>query len=592
MLLFRFQHSGDKITMLTAQQIEQDLAKLKNIVINMREKTGPLGVKTVTIDGIEQTVFANIPQNLREIYRLSLNAADKEFLVYENERYTFAQTLAIAQNIAQVLINQYGIQKGDRVAVCSRNYPEWCMAYMAITMIGAVVVPMNSWWQGTEMVYGLQDSGTRLLFADQQRIDNLQEHYDQLELDIIAIRPEREGQDFPEFHHLATESRSGPRQDLDSIDIQPDDHASIMYTSGSTGAPKGVLSTHRNIISALYTWLFAKEVTDILRPGQAEENSEYEPGILSNVPLFHVTGSHAQFLVSFLYLRKFVMMYKWDPEQALELIESERLSVLHGVPTMTWEVMNSPRFAEADLSSLRIVQSGGAARPPGHLKLMQEKFDSVVQPGLGYGLTETNAIAATITGPFYLAKPESTGRPTPPVTAMKIIDEQGKELPNGEIGEICIKGATVMKGYWNRPEDTAKALQEGWFHTGDLGLLDEHGFLIIKDRAKDIVIRGGENVACAEVEYALSEHPDIHEAAVYGLPDERLGEIVGATVMVSPGASIDQAAIQVFLAERIAVFKIPAHIRIQSTQLERIATGKIAKKALREQHGRSLEAVR
>jgi acyl-CoA synthetase (AMP-forming)/AMP-acid ligase II len=583
MLLFRFQHSGDKITMLTAQQIEQDLAKLKNIVIKMREKTGPLGVKTVTIDGIEQTVFANIPQNLREIYKLSLNAADKEFLVYENERYTFAQTLAIAQNIAQALINQYGIQKGDRVAVCSRNYPEWCMAYMATTMIGGIVVPMNSWWQSSELVYGLKDSGAKVLFADQERINQLETGHDQLDVKIIAIKPNAQTTEFPEFYALARTAANGPQHDLNAIELAPEDDASIMYTSGSTGTPKGVLSTHRNIVNALYSWIFGKEATDILRPELVEQSPEFDPGILSNVPLFHVTGCHAQFLVSFVYLRKFVMMYKWNAEKALELIETERLSVLHGVPTMTWEVMHSPMFDDTDLRSLRTVQSGGAARPPGHLATMQKKFNAIVQPGLGYGLTETNAIGATITGAFYLAKPESTGRPTQPVTQIRIEDTDGNVVPDGATGEICIKGATVMKAYWQRPQETGDVIKDGWFHTGDIGLLDEHGFLVIKDRAKDIVIRGGENVACAEVEYALSDHPDVFEAAVYGLPDERLGEIVGATVMVKPGATLGEADLQDFLRGHIAHYKVPSHIWFETEQLARIASGKIAKKILREQ---------
>ena len=569
--------------MLTAQQIEQDLAKLKDIVIKMRDPAGPLGVETVVIDGIEQTVFANIPQNLRDIYRLGLDAADNDFLVYENERFTFAQTLAVAENIAQALISQYGIGKGDRVAVCSRNNPEWCMAYMAVTMIGGIVVPMNSWWQSSELVYGLKDSGAKVLFADQERINQLIPVLDNISVHIIAIKPDANTTDFPEFHALAETASKGPQQDLNGITLAPEDDASIMYTSGSTGTPKGVLSTHRNIVNALYSWVFGKEATDILRPELVESDPEFDPGILSNVPLFHVTGSHAQFLVSFVYLRKFVMMYKWNAEKALELIETERLSVLHGVPTMTWEVMHSPMFEKTDLRSLRTVQSGGASRPPGHLSMMQKKFDAIVQPGLGYGLTETNAIGATITGAFYLAKPESTGRPTQPVTQIRIEDPDGNVLDNGQTGEICIKGATVMKAYWQRPKETAEVIRDGWFHTGDIGLLDEHGFLVIKDRAKDIVIRGGENVACAEVEYALSEHPDVFEAAVYGLPDERLGEIVGATVMVKPGARLSEADLQIFLRDQIAHYKVPSHIWFATEQLERIASGKIAKKILREQ---------
>ncbi|MAO40515.1 MAG: long-chain fatty acid--CoA ligase [Pseudohongiella sp.] len=569
--------------MLTAQQVQQDLEKLRDIVIALKSPESDLATTTKVINGIELNVFAKVPENLRGVYKLGLEAADKDFLVYEDERFTFAQSLHTAEAMSQVLLRRYGIKKGDRVAVCSRNYPEWCLAYMAITMIGAIVVPMNSWWQSNELVYGIKDSGTRVLFADQERIDQLLPVIDQVDVEVIAIKPGKPDPRFPEFHDLVAEGLTGEQVDLDAIEVLPEDDASIMYTSGSTGNPKGVLSTHRNIVNAIYSWIFGKEANDSLRPELVEEEPEFDPGILSNVPLFHVTGSHAQFLVSFIMLRKFVMMYKWNAEKALELIEKERLSVLHGVPTMTWEVMNSPMFDKTDLRSLRIVQSGGAARPPGHLTLMKQKFDEVVQPGLGYGLTETNAIGATITGAFYLAKPESTGRPTQPVTEIRIEDEQGNVLPNGQIGEICIKGATIMKAYWNRPEETAKAIKNGWFHTGDIGLLDEHGFLVIKDRAKDIVIRGGENVACAEVEYALCDHPDVCEAAVYGLPDERLGEIVGASVMVQPGSGLDEATLQVFLRENIAHYKVPSHIAVQTEQLERIATGKIAKKLLREQ---------
>jgi long-chain acyl-CoA synthetase len=431
------------------------------------------------------------------------------------------------------------------------------------------------------------------LFADQERIDIVQPFLAGLNINVIAIKPEQT--DFQDFSALLAEGTAARKNShsadefLNAIDILPDDNASIMYTSGSTGYPKGVLSTHRAIISALYSWTFVKEVNEILRPELVEANPEFPPGILSNVPLFHVTGSHAQFLASFLTQRKFVMMYKWNAEKALELIEKERLSVLHGVPTMTWEVMNSPMFERTDLRSLRSVQGGGASRPPEHLNMMMKKFPKEALPGLGYGLTETNAIAATITGSFYIAKPESTGRPTQPVTSIKIVDESGNTVPDGEIGEICIKGPTIMRGYWNKPAETAEVLKDGWFRSGDLGLFDEHGFLVIKDRAKDIVIRGGENIACAEVEYALASHPAISEVAVYGLPDNRLGEIVGATVMVKPSADVSEQELQEFLKSIIAPFKIPAHINVQTEQLERIASGKIAKKIIRESAIRNLQ---
>lgn len=569
------------VTMLSAEEIARDLSALREIVIRHKAPDAPLAVGSAVINGVETPIFTKIPQNLGDYYRLALNAPDLPFLIYQDERYSYGQAYRLAENLAKALVSEYQIAKGDRIAICSRNNPQWCIAYMAITMIGAIVVPMNSWWQGSEMHYGLQDSGTRLLFADQERIDRLQPHLGDLPLQIIAINPNPDSmhRDFAALVQLGAQLpplKTADRQ------VLPEDDASIMYTSGSTGHPKGVLSSHRAIISALYSWLFVKEITEILRPELREENPQYQPGILANVPLFHVTGSHAQFLASFIYHRKFVMMYKWNAEQALELIEKERLSVLHGVPTMTWEVMNSPNFAQTDLSSLRSVQSGGASRPPEHLTMMQSKFSGRAIPGLGYGLTETNAVGAIITGKFYLAKPDSTGRPIQPLTSIRIEDEQGRVLENGQIGEICIKGVTVMKGYWNKPEETAKVLKDGWFHTGDIGMLDEHGFLIIKDRAKDIVIRGGENIGCAEVEYALCEHPQVCEVAVFGLPDERLGEVVAATVMVKPGATVNEAELQTFLQTRLAQFKIPSRIWLQTEQLERIASGKIAKKQIRD----------
>lgn len=568
---------------LSAQQIQQDLLTLRDIAANLRAPGSILETEPKTINGVALDVFKNVASNLRGIYQLGLEEADQDFLVYEEERYTFAQALSAAEALSCALITEYGISKGDRVAICSRNYPEWCLAYMAITMIGAIAVPMNSWWQSKELAYGIEDSGSKVIFADRERLQQLSQVRDQLSVEAVAIKTEATTTPAQSFEQLIEKGQKARDSiNLDAIKVAPDDDASIMYTSGSTGNPKGVLSTHRNIISALYTWIFVRDANETLRPEIKEENPEFPPAILANVPLFHVTGCHAQFLLCFVMLRKFVMMYKWNAEQALALIEKERISVLHGVPTMTWEVMNSTDFDKTDLRSLRIVQSGGAARPPGHLKLMQEKFADNIQPGLGYGLTETNAIGATITGKFYLSKPESTGRPSPPVTQVRIEDASGKVLPAGEIGEICIKGATIMKAYWKKPEETAQALKDGWFHTGDVGLLDEHGFLFIKDRAKDIVIRGGENIACAEVEYALSDHPAVCEAAVYGLPDERLGEIVAASVQIRSKDAVTVEALQAFLQSRIAHFKVPSCIQLQTSQLPRIATGKIAKKEIRQ----------
>jgi len=567
--------------LLSEQQISDDLAQLKTIAAAHMAPGAPLETETVTIDGIDLSVFANVPTNLGQLYQLGLEAGDQTFLVYQEERFSFAESLDLALRMARVLKENYAVQLGDRVAICARNSPEWCIAYMAITMLGAIAVPMNSWWKSPELKYGLEDSDSKLIFLDPARLELLKPHLDELDVRVVMIKPDNDSA-LPEFYELARSSEPLSQEDLEASKVLPEDSASIMYTSGSTGMPKGVLSSHRNIINALYTWKFVKEITEILRPELVEENPEFPPALLANVPLFHVTGSHAQFLASFIYLRKFVMMYKWDSEVALKLIEQERISVFHGVPTMAWEIMQSPSFDATDLSSLRGVQSGGAPRPPEHLNMIMQKFPDAAVPGLGYGLTETNAIGAIISGKFYASRPNSTGRPTPPVTSVQIVDEAGNSLAPGEVGEICIKGATIMKGYWNNPEATAEVIKDGWFHSGDIGMLDGQGFLIIMDRAKDIVIRGGENIGCAEVEYAISEHPEVNEVSVYGIPDNRLGEMPCASVMLQEGSELTADELTGFLSSRIAGFKIPERFYFQFEQLPRIATGKIAKKELRQ----------
>ena len=566
---------------LSEQQISDDLRQLKTIAAAHMAPGAALETETVTIDDLELNVFAHVPTNLGELYKLGLEAGDQTFLVYQQERFSFAESLDLALRMARVLKEKYEIQLGDRVAICARNSPEWCMAYMAITLLGAIAVPMNSWWKTPELKYGLSDSDSKLIFLDPARLDLVQPFLDSLDVQIVMFKPEAESA-FPEFYELARSMEPLSQDALNEIEVFPENEASIMYTSGSTGMPKGVLSTHRNIINALYTWKFVKEITEILRPELLEENPKFPPALLANVPLFHVTGSHAQFLASFIYSRKFVMMYKWDAEAALKLIEEERISVFHGVPTMAWEIMQSPNFDTTDLSSLRGVQSGGASRPPEHLNMIMQKFPDSAIPGLGYGLTETNAIGAIISGKFYASRPNSTGRPTPPVTSVKVVDDEGNTLEDGGVGEICIKGATVMKGYWNNPEATAEVIKDGWFHSGDIGMLDELGFLIILDRAKDIVIRGGENIGCAEVEYAISEHPQVSEVSVYGIPEERLGEMLCSSIMLKAGSGLNSEQLTSFLSSRIAAFKIPERFYFQYEQLPRIATGKIAKKELRK----------
>lgn len=535
---------------------------------------------TKEILGNELKVFANAPANMREYYAMGAAHADLDFLVYEDERHTFTETLQLVANFSHILIEQFNVQKGERVVIAMRNYPEWIVSFMAVTSIGAVAVPMNGWWTSEEFEYGLEDSGARVVIADRERVKLIAPSMGKLGLDLIAVRdPDSKSDGIASYEELMASVSDQPQCDRE---IDPEEDATILYTSGSTGHPKGAVSSHRGIISTIMSWtlaVMARKAADTEVNGESEP--EFQPAALMTIPLFHVTGCHSIYLMSIVAGRKIVLTYKWDPEEALELIERERISSFTGVPTMSFEILNSPNVDKFDLSSLQDFGSGGAARPPKHVAMLKDKFPDK-DPGSGYGLTETNALGAINYGDSYVSRPGSTGKPIPPVLEIKLVDEDDNEVVQGERGEILFKGPQNVRGYWNKPEETDAAFtKDGWFRTGDIAYQDEDGYIFIVDRAKDIVIRGGENISCSEVEAALYQHPDVREASVFGVPDERLGEALATVISSKPGTSPDENELRAFLAAHIAKFKIPAYIWIQEEQLPRIATGKIAKKDLK-----------
>jgi long-chain acyl-CoA synthetase len=569
----------------------------------------PYATIQAVIHGVDHTVFLHAPQNLAALYAASHRHDKRVMLVYEDESYHFPDVRRCAWNLAHQLVHEFGVRKGDRVALAMRNYPEWCFTYMAVTAIGGVIVPLNAWWTGPELRYGLKDSGTKLLICDAERFDRVRGDLAGLGVTAIVARPKslggtapalRGGASLPSGVHDMTPLLAGQHA-LPAVEVAPDDDATIMYTSGSTGHPKGVVSTHRAIVSSVFSWeylllgrmLIMPELPAVLVERVKEwlllgPSALVKPPIelpqstmLITLPLFHVTGCNVQFLPAFRNGRKLVMMRKWNPERALELIERERVTDFNGVPTMSWELVNSPDFAKRDTSSLRSLSAGGSARPPEHVKKLREKAQHAL-PSTGYGMTETNSLGAAIGGDEYVARPSSVGKPLPPLMQIEIKDEHGRTLPAGEEGEICMKSSTNMRCYWNKPDATAEVLRNGWIHSGDLGKFDADGYLYITGRAKDIVIRGGENVSCPEVEYALYEHPAVFEAAVYGLPDKRLGEAVAATVRVRPGEQLTREQLQAHLAGRLAKFKQPTHIWLQNEPLPRIASGKIDKRTLKQ----------
>ncbi len=544
----------------------------------------PFEVGTIELNGVEYKNFNSLPANLGEYFKIMLGHAEKDFAVYLDERYTFAEGYQHGVEFAAALAERYGIAKGDRVAILSRNNPQWMMSFMGALSIGAVAVPMNGWWTTEELDYGFEDSGARVVVADRQRIERLLPLVDKFGLKVIAI-DDCSGLDVEVtyFKDLLADFAGAT---LPEVEVAADDYATIMYTSGSTGHPKGALSSHRGILSALYSWMCMGIATKMAGT-QEQRDAELPPSALVTVPLFHCTGSHSAFLLSLVVGRKMVIMHKWDAEEALRLIEEEKITWFNGVPTMSAELQAAAETTDRDISSLTEIMAGGAARPPEQVKKITGTFKKSA-PGIGYGLTETNALGTVNAGAFYIARPSSAGRAVPAVTEFKVIDETGAELPAGERGELCIKSPVNVLGYWNKPEATAEAFIDGWFHTGDVAYLDEDGFLYIVDRIKEIIIRGGENISCLEVEAAIYSHPAVFEAAVFGLPDERLGEIVGAAIVLKEGQSLGEAELGEFLREHLASFKIPAHVFFRDEQLPRIASGKIFKRQLKADYAEQL----
>ena len=523
--------------------------------------------------GIITNEYASFPDSLRKYFDFALMHGDKEFLVFEEERFTFAEAFKIAAKFGNALINA-GIKKGDKVSICMQNNPEFMFAYMGIVGIGAVCVPLNSWWVPNEVIYGIEHSQSKLLLADQKRLQGLESI--NITKIISSYTHDENFTDFKEF--IKNESDEWPE-----VEISRDDDATIYYTSGSTGRPKGVLSTQRGLISSMFSWAFMASVLSEREKRLGKDSTSLASGdssILLCVPLFHATGSHVAFLLSILVGRKVVMMKKWDTGEALKLIDNEKITDITGVPTQTWELLNHPDRDSYDLSSLRTLGGGGGPRPAEHVKALDKNFKG--RPGIGYGLTETNALGTMGAGDEYINNPSSAGRVVPPLTEIKIIDENWQELPEGKIGEVAIRSQSNMKGYWRNDDATAECINsEGWFKSGDLGKFDGP-FLYILDRLKDMVIRGGENIACPEVEGAIYEHPDVLEASVFGIPDERLGEILCSSICLREGSKLSAESLNEFLSDKLAAFKIPVKIKFTYNPLPKIASGKFDKPTMRQ----------
>ncbi|WP_271079578.1 class I adenylate-forming enzyme family protein [Aurantiacibacter sp. MUD61] len=540
----------------------------------------PFEMVTVQIDGRSVRAWKNAPPSLRAIAELARTHGDATYAVYEGERASFADFFRAVAALANHL-HESGIAKGDRVALAMRNLPEWPVAFFAITSIGAICVPLNAWWTAEELSFALEDSGSKAVICDGERWERIApacEKLDHLQTCIVSRCDDRAsgGERLEDIIGAPDSWSKLPERELPPVEIAPDDEATIFYTSGTTGKPKGSLGTHRNICTNVLSSKYNLACAPLRRGEMPPE--PVPKTVLLVIPLFHVTACSAAMVGYIFSGHTTVFMHHWDTEEAFRLIEREKINLTGGVPTIAWQLIENPARKNYDLSSLEMIGYGGAPAAPELVRQIADKFGAA--PSNGWGMTETMATVTGHAAEDYLNRPDSCGPPVA-VADLKIMSADGSaELPTGEVGELYAYGPMVAKGYWNRPDATAETFVGGWVRTGDLAKLDDEGFCYIVDRAKDMVIRGGENIYSSEVENVLYEHPAVTDAAVVGLPHKQLGEEPAAVVHLAHGESASEEELQQWVAARLAHFKVPVRILFTEETLPRNANGKILKKDL------------
>jgi long-chain acyl-CoA synthetase len=548
--------------------------------------TGPGGafeVITDVVDGVEMKVYKDRLGSLRSVAELAAMRGEQTFLVYGDRRVDFGTFFGLANSASATLRDNFGFAHGDRLAVLSANNPEWCVSFWATVNLGGILVGLNGWWKTDEIVYGLQDSGARFLVADQGRFRRIVDHLDDLpDLEAVFL-VDADPADFGGDARLRRfdELTAVTEPAFPDVPIDEGDYAVIFYTSGTTGRPKGAISSHRNMIANLQDTMYTTIAASMVSGDGPAVAANGQTSALLTSPLFHVSGCHSSLVVGTIAGVKLVIPEgKFEPEKALSLIADEGITVWATVPTMVWRVCEYPGRHDYDTSSVTSVAFGGSPSADELQRMVRETFPNVRSTSNAYGLTETSSVATVISGQDALDKPTSVGPPVP-VVELRIVAGNGADAAVGEAGEVLIKGPIVVPGYWGKPEATAEAIENGWLRTGDIGYLDDDGFLFITDRAKDMIIRGGENIYCVEIEQRLVDHPLIADAAVIGVPHPELGEEVKAVIELVDGAELSEKDVQGWVGETLANFKLPRYVEFSSGKLPRNASGKLLKNVLR-----------
>jgi acyl-CoA synthetase (AMP-forming)/AMP-acid ligase II len=529
----------------------------------------PFEVEALVLDGVPLRDFVRAPRTIVDMFDMGAAHVALVNIVYEEERLTFADVRSQARNVARQLQESFGVRPGDRVAIAMRNLPEFVVAFWATALAGAVVVPLNSWWAGGELTYALGDAGVTVMFADEERIDRVTTDGRPDGLAIVGVRAARGDASFDDL------ASGDPVDDGAIARLGRDDPVTLLYTSGTTGRPKGALASNRAHVANLWNMAFASSREAIIagRPPPPAQ----QPASLAAAPLFHI-GGVAMIIGSPMGATKILLMRKWSVEEGLRLAREERVTSLGGVPAIARQLLEHPDITELGPTA-RVLPMGGAPVPPDLPARAVELFGDHAPILNGYGSTETTSAVVTNVGVEYATHLDSVGRPN--LTAdIRVVDTDGRTLASGETGEICARSPQVVSGYWNDEAATKAAFVDGWFHTGDVGYVDAEGYVHVVDRIKDVVIRGGENVYCLEVEAVLQEHPAVAEVAVVGIDERAMGERVCAVVVVQPGVTVELADLRAFAAPRLARFKCPEALSIVP-ELPRTATGKVAKNALR-----------
>ena len=555
---------------------------LRDAIVQVTAPGQLFEVTTRTTDEVSRRVFTNAPATLGDIFNAA-RGVHETFVVYEAEEWTFDAVMRSVDEFADALVNHFGVRHGDRVGIAMRNVPEWIVAFAATVSVGAIAVSLNAWWTSDELDFAIRDADVSVVVADPDRCARVIETCQRDNIPVVLARGDVTASLPAGVVHWIDIVVTGAA--MPAVIVRSDDIATILYTSGTTGQPKGAVSTHDAICQTLMAFSTGL-IVEGLRRGPRDHVPSDPTCFILIVPLFHVTGCVPVMLSCFSWHFKLVMMHRWDPEAALRLIETHHVTNVVGVPTQSWDLINYPNLSKFDTSSLVTVGGGGAPAPTALVFRVDDTFVHA-RPNLAFGMTETNAYGPQNYGDDYQRHPGSTGQTPTVVMDVQIRDPEGVVVASDVVGEIWVSGPTLFREYWRQPEATAAALVEGWLRTGDVGFIDNEGFLFIEDRMKDMILRGGDNVYCAEVESVIFEHAAVLEAAVCGLPDDRLGESVAAVVVLREDAYLSEEQLTAYLSTRLASYKIPTRIAFTNDRLPTNGTGKIAKATLARHYFRT-----